>query len=376
MSAQASKTFRIGDLLQTSVYAQGSESGPLLLLAAGQRIETTAQLHKLKEAGFAVDFSSARRIRITTGARNRTSGSAAVRAQDEFQNRLQSAQRVRRQVIQATADLMARLIAGHQPDTAALLSVSADLAANVAAEPYAAVALTHLIRCDDYTIGHSVNVAILSAATGGILGRSSKELQVLSLSGLMHDVGKHRLSALDFGRPDQLTPPELDEYRKHARYGFETISACDGCPEEVARVALEHHERLDGSGFPRGMRGDELHPYSRLVAVTNAFDNLTAPQPNGEGLSAWQALRDLHTCFEGQFDNTALATLTKLVGVFPVGTYLMLSTGESGEVIAPNPDNGSVPIVRVDRDRHGYALPYPFLLDLRERSHQVIGVQA
>lgn len=367
---KARQTFRRGDRLDESIYAEGN----ILLLASGQRIDSPAQLKMLEEAGFEVDFKTPAKEAAPAPV-SKTQADPGLRAQEEFDERVRHAKRVRQGVKKATAELLARVNAGQKPDVDHLLPVASNLAADVTRDPYAIASITHLSQCDDYTLEHSVDVAILMVAIARLLGFPEEEHKLIVLAGMMHDVGKQKVPPEVLHKPGRLTDEEFQEIRRHPEYGYEILKQSEDCPEEVRLVALQHHERCDGQGYPQGLTAEQITPYSRISCVADTFDAMTADRVYKKGASAWYALSELHVRCKEQYDNQAVMALTKLVGVFPVGTRVKLDSGEIGDVVAPNPADSSRPMVRVDRDRHGHPLPYPFNLDLSKSPRHIVGAQ-
>ena len=363
----------MGDVLNTHVYSD-SDGPAVLLLAAGQRIDSPAQLRILKDAGFAVDFTAPSKSAPGAPA-VKTTADSGLRAQQEFESRTQSAQRVRAGVTKAAGKLRERLRSGQEPEFENLLPASAELAANVVSDPYAAAAITYLTECHDYIVEHSADVAILMVAIGTVLNRPEGELKALGLAGLLHDVGMQHLSTEILEKPGPLDPAEWREIRKHPMYGYHLLRRSD-CPKTVPIVAKEHHERADGSGYPDGLHGVQIHAHSRIAAVADSFAALTSTRPYRTAISAWRALSELVVQCRGQYDQQVVLALTRLVGVFPIGTKVQLDSGESGVVVAPNPEDGSRPVLRIDRDRHGHALGYSYNLELCASKRRIVSVQS
>jgi putative nucleotidyltransferase with HDIG domain len=257
----------------------------------------------------------------------------------------------------------------------ALRQAGASLLSEVTGDASAITTLTYLHPCDDYTVEHSADVAILMVAMAGVLAVHASELPVLALAGLMHDVGKQRVPEEILSKPGLLTGEEFAEIRKHPQHGFEILAACAGCPEAVRLVALQHHERLDSSGYPGRLNRDQLHPYSRIAAVADTFDAMTANRIYRDGCSPRTALLELYRDRSRKLDLQAVEALVRLVGVYPVGTRVRLNTGEHGVVVAPNPHDTTRPVVRIDRDRLGRLLPVPFTLSLGGETRHVAGAE-
>jgi HD-GYP domain-containing protein (c-di-GMP phosphodiesterase class II) len=380
-----SMVHRLGDVLSEAVYGQPHGARvPTLLLAAGQRIETERQLRLLREAGYRVllPSESARSTEHSPHVAQATAISDVSEAitdvgftqfQPQFAHRLEAATQVRQAATRAASDLMGRIWTGVPPDMKAMQEASSTLVSEVTADPQAVAALVFLLQCDDYTVEHSADVAILMVAIGRVLDVPLPELRILALGGLMHDAGKQRVPPGILDKPGKLSPAEFEEIRKHPQHGFDLLGECANCPQVVRTVALQHHERLDGSGYPAGLTQTELHPYSCIAAVADTFDAMTADRSYRKGQSPRQAVLELYGAAGKRLDTSAVQALIKLVGVYPVGTRVVLNAGQRGLVIAPNPNDSTRPAVLIDQDRNGRPVAAPFVLDLSAGAGCIVG---
>ncbi|HEY3283894.1 MAG TPA: HD-GYP domain-containing protein [Armatimonadota bacterium] len=364
-----SQLLKIGDVLAESLYGwlPGAQA-PVLLMAAGQRIETAAQLRRLREGGYSVDLPEEPDLFTATVKRAPTSTAHA-----EFQQRLQAAAKVHTVAVQACRDLIERVRVGHLPERAILENASEMLVNQVIQDPLAMTALTYLHRCDDYTIEHSANVSILMAAIAQVLELPDSERKVLALAGLMHDVGKQRVPLKTLSKSGPLSNEEFAQIWRHPLHGADILDELEGCPPVVREVAVQHHERLNGAGYPYGLTGDMLSLGSRIAAVADTFDAMTANRVYRQQISAREAILDLFASRGRLLDTRAVMALIRLVGVYPVGTRVLLNTGEGAIVVAPNPRNSARPTVVVDRDPAGRAIPKPFSISFRSDAYRIVG---
>jgi putative nucleotidyltransferase with HDIG domain len=373
---------RIGDVLDEPLYGQppGARE-PVLLLAAGHRIASVGQLRRLQAAGFPVDLPRVDLPRVEgpfppdlqearRSATSSTSATPSLRA--AIRERTEAALRVREVISGAARELLGRVRSGAAPNIEALEAAGSALVSEVSTDAGTIAALTHLRRCDDYTVEHSVDVAILMVAIAQVLGLREAELTEVAVAGLSHDVGKQRVPIAILNKVGSLTHEEFVELRKHPQYGYEILTECGQLNDAVALVALQHHERLNGSGYPAGLSHEQIHPYSRIAAVADSFDAMTADRIYRKGCSARQAVLELYSMADKALDQQAVHALIKLVGVFPVGTRVILDSGERGTVIAANPDDTTRPVVLIDQDRLGRNVATPYAVPLSAGRHQVV----
>ncbi|CAG0953846.1 Cyclic di-GMP phosphodiesterase [Phycisphaerales bacterium] len=176
---------------------------------------------------------------------------------------------------------------------------------------------------DFYTATHMVNVGTWMVSLAAELGYTDyDELSDICQAGLLHDIGKLRVPAQVLNKKERLAPEEWEMIRGHSRAGYEYLSRYPEVPEVAKRVALEHHERQDGTGYPSGLRDNAIHPISRVCAVVDSFDAMTAVRPfKSHTFTMDQALAELEK--EGaKFDLTVLATWIRMVRAAPAGEVM------------------------------------------------------
>ena len=200
---------------------------------------------------------------------------------------------------------------------------------------------------DDYTFSHSVQVCVLSIITGISLGLDHIKLKDLATGALIHDIGKTRVDRELLNKPGDLTTEEFIEIKRHAERGFEILRANQDISLLSAHIAYQHHERWDGNGYPRGLREQEIHLYSRIVAVADVFDALVADRPYRKAYSTSQAISLMRRMSGSQFDPGILESYLVNVAEFPIGTVVALSSGEIGVVVDTNREKPILPVVRV-----------------------------
>lgn len=200
---------------------------------------------------------------------------------------------------------------------------------------------------DDYTFSHSVQVCVLSIITGISLGLDQIKLKDLATGALIHDIGKTRVDKDILNKPGDLTPEEFAEIKRHAEHGFEILRANQEISLLSAHIAYQHHERWDGNGYPRGLREQEIHLYSRIVAVADVFDALVADRPYRKAYSTNQAVSLMRRMSGSQFEPGILESFLANIAEFPIGTVVALSSGEIGVVVDTNREKPILPVVRV-----------------------------
>ncbi|WCN38360.1 HD-GYP domain-containing protein [Aneurinibacillus uraniidurans] len=209
--------------------------------------------------------------------------------------------------------------------------------------------LTNICAQDHYIYAHSLNVAIYAAALALHLGYPDKDIVELGMGALLHDIGKLRVPGEVLYKPGRLTDDEFIEMKKHAEYGFEFLRNQEGVSLLAAHCAFQHHERLDGTGYPRGLKGDEIHRYARVLAVCDVFDAVTTNRVYRSAMLPHDAMEILYTGSGTHFEPEIVDAFRRTVAIYPIGLTVQLNTGETGVVVDYNRNVPARPVVRVTR---------------------------
>lgn len=204
--------------------------------------------------------------------------------------------------------------------------------------PDASVWLTRIQAKHAGTAHHSLNVAALSIVMGKAMGMSPREMEDLGVCGMLHDVGKTSISTDILNKTGPLTDEEYAEIQKHTRYGRDILMSTKSVMSGAADVAHSHHERIDGTGYPRRLNSETIPVYSRIVAITEAYDVMTTSQTYREASSPSEALQELYSKRGTQFDEELVIKFIEAVGIFPPGSVVEMVNGEIGIVLANTND--------------------------------------
>lgn len=223
---------------------------------------------------------------------------------------------------------------------------------------------------DEYTFVHSLNVCALAIIIGLESGLLGGQLTGLGVGALLHDVGKVIVPLNVLNKPNGLTPEEMALVKVHTLEGFQILRDQPGISLLSAHVALQHHERMDGTGYPRGLYGEEIHRYARIAAVADVMDALTSPRPYRTGVLPDQARRVVASLAGNQLDETFVDIILRRVCVFPSGSLIRLSSGETAVVSRQSPTDPARPVIRILTDRAGRTVaPYEMALDINPEAH-------
>lgn len=206
--------------------------------------------------------------------------------------------------------------------------------------------LTDIMGYDEYTYHHSVNTTVLALVLGMGKGYNHSRLLELGMGVLMHDVGKTKVSKEILNIKGSLTKEEFEEIKKHSSFGYEFIKNNQDFSLHSAHVALQHHEKWTGGGYPRGLKGNDIHEFGRIAAVADVYEALTSKRPYRDALEPYQAYEYVVAQSGFQFDPEIVKIFTKNVAVYPTGSGVELSNGLRGNVIKQNKSLPDRPIVR------------------------------
>jgi putative nucleotidyltransferase with HDIG domain len=194
---------------------------------------------------------------------------------------------------------------------------------------------------------HSLNVAVIAMMIGRAKGYSAEQLKALSFAALFHDMGKIKIPTAILRKQVPLSEPESNYLKLHTKYGLDMANQIEGFPESAKTVIVQHHELRDGSGYPEGLKGDEIDELAQVIIVANAFDNLCHTPVAAEQKIPYTALSHLYKNCKHLYKEENLNILIKFMGVFPPGTVVQLSNNMVGLVISVNASHLLFPNVLV-----------------------------
>ncbi|MFZ5968137.1 MAG: HD-GYP domain-containing protein [Bacillota bacterium] len=209
------------------------------------------------------------------------------------------------------------------------------------------VNLTDLRCVDEYTFAHSVNVAILSILIGKSLGYNELRLRDLGIGAMLHDIGKTQIPTSILNKPGPLLHEEFELMKKHTLYGFSILREYDDISSLSRIIALMHHERIDGTGYPLGKCNTEIHEFAKIVSVTDTYDALTSSRVYKEKITPDKAVEYLLSTSDVHYDQNIVNNLLNHIVVFPLGTLVQLNTVQKAIVIDNNRNYPTRPVVRI-----------------------------
>lgn len=223
-----------------------------------------------------------------------------------------------------------------------------EISASIMRNPGALISLARLKTADDYTYMHSVAVCALMVALarqwGGIDEATTREL---GMAGLLHDLGKALTPPEVLNKPGKLTDEEFMLVKQHPAEGHRLLLDGDNVGEIPLDVVLHHHEKMEGTGYPYRLRGDEISLYARMGAVCDVYDAITSNRPYKTGWDPGQSIRKMAEWCPGHFDDKVFKAFVKSLGIYPIGSLVQLASGRLAVVVEQTEHSLVVPKVKV-----------------------------
>lgn len=215
--------------------------------------------------------------------------------------------------------------------------------------------MTMLKSANEDVAEHSLNVSILAIAFAQALKFSQSEVEDVGMSALLHDIGQMRVEKSIIQKEGKLNQNERMEVVKHTRHGFDILSAKHDLTPSCIDVALSHHERLSGQGYPRGLKGDQISKVVRLISIIDVFDSLTSHQSFRKGLSVMEAYKILMAGKGTHFDENMVLKFIEWRSIYPPGSIVEMESGEVGIVVKTNKQQKLKPKVLLVLDEYKQA---------------------
>jgi HD-GYP domain-containing protein (c-di-GMP phosphodiesterase class II) len=222
------------------------------------------------------------------------------------------------------------------PDIPAVKACVDNIVDSMISNPDAVMFISRLRDEDINTYHHGVKVSLYLIALGRHLGIPKAQLAELGLIGMLADVGKIKLPRAILAKPSALTPAEFEIVKDHVDLSLASLDGAAGLTPAVLQGIAQHHERLDGSGYPKGLTGDQIGVYGRMTAIADSFSSMTTPRPYANASLPQEALLNLYECRGTLLSAPLIEQFVQAIGVFPVGCLVELSNGEVAVVVAHN----------------------------------------
>jgi len=264
-----------------------------------------------------------------------------------FEEEVKRAARICHQSRQAITAMFREVRMGREINQDEARYVVAEVSDSIIRNPSAMISIARLKTSDDYTYMHSVAVCALMIVLARQLDLPPQQVREAGYAGLLHDIGKMAIPAPILNKPGRLTDREFAEVREHPARGLELLKAGGVDDPVVLDVCLHHHEKVDGTGYPHRLRGEDISLFAKMGAVCDVYDAITSDRPYKRGWDPAEAVHKMAEWSAGHFDKTVFQAFVKSIGIYPVGSLVRLTTGRLGVVIDPGRQSLTCPQVKV-----------------------------
>lgn len=226
---------------------------------------------------------------------------------------------------------------------------------------------------ENHVFTHSLNVSLYACQLAIENGLPLKNIEEIGLGAMLHDLGKIYIPKEILNKPGKLTDEEFEQMKSHCELGFEQLKKIHEIPLPVAHCALQHHERLDGTGYPRGLQSSEIHKYAKILSVADVFDAVTSHREYRAAMLPHQALEILYGGSGTQFDSQQIQLFKNCIAIYPPGLTVKLNDGRKGIVSKYNFNAVGRPEIRILTDEEGRGI-LPFEIDLSSKKYLTVEI--
>jgi putative nucleotidyltransferase with HDIG domain len=265
---------------------------------------------------------------------------------------------------QAVTSMFNEARMGKTVDTAGAQRLVEEISDSVTRNPGALISLARLKTADDYTYMHSVAVCALMVALSKQLNLDEAQTRSAGIAGLLHDLGKAKMPMDVLNKPGKLTDEEFSIIKGHPEEGYKMLLAGSGVDPVALDVVLHHHEKTDGSGYPKHLKDEEISQFAKMGAVCDVYDAITSNRPYKAGWDPAESLRKMAEWTKGHFDPVIFQAFVKSLGIYPIGSLVLLSSGRLGIVVEQAEKSLLTPRVKVFFSTKANARIKPEVIDL------------
>ena len=296
----------------------------------------------------------------------------AVQEKTGFNDEIRRAAKICAKGKEAVVSMFQEARMGKAIEAEAAAPLVEEISNSVMRNPGALISLARLKVADDYTYMPSVAVCALMIALSRQLGLDEQQTRDAGMAGLLHDLGKAMIPIEILNKPGKLTDEEFALVKTHPEEGYKLLLEGKGISEMTKDVCLHHHEKIDGSGYPKGLNGETMSLYAKMGAVCDVYDAVTSNRPYKAGWDPAESIKRMAE-WKGHFDPTVFQAFVKSLGIYPIGSFVRLESGKLGVVIEQGDQSLLKPKVKVFFSTKSNAYIKPETIDLARSPEKIAG---
>ncbi|QSX30213.1 HD-GYP domain-containing protein [Shewanella cyperi] len=334
------------DKLAIGMYVSAVENNGKLAIASAGKIRQRQTIDKLLHSGIRHVWVDMERSDESCGLKPKAEAPKVARTKASRNQQQTQAKKILSEAKDLVRKVMSETFGGKAIEVTPFETLADSMLESIMLDADAFKCVSALRDKDAYLLEHSINVAFLLVTFGRHLKLDRNVLKQLAIGGLLHDIGKIKVDNRVLHKPGKLTPEEFEHMKLHQVYAQEIIQQSQGLSQVSKDVCLMHHEKLDGRGYPRGLKGDELPLHGRMSCIVDIFDALTATRCYKEAMSPAAAFKILLSLTPFHLDTDLVYDFIRCIGVYPVGSLVELSDGRVGIVWEAKDRDALHPVVK------------------------------
>ena len=276
-----------------------------------------------------------------------------------FEKEFDRAKSIYVDAVDVVSDILTDLRAGKLFTIKDVKNTVIEITGSIMRNPDAMMLLTQIESQGKASSQHALNVCILSTAFGRYLGMDEKKLYELALGAMLHDVGETQLPDGLMDKQQNYSQEELHLMQSHTLKGGEVLSQMDDIPDSAITIAMTHHERANGSGYPKRLINEQISTFAKIVSITDVYDSVTSGTKREESISSTDALKSMYDWRNELFDGELIELFIQSLGIYPIGSTVQLRSNEIGIVISTSAERRLSPtlLLVLDQDLEPYRPP-------------------
>ncbi len=258
-----------------------------------------------------------------------------------------SASKIHNEAIGLVNNVMDNVKLGQAIDISSIDELADNMLGSIFRNHHALTCLGCIRDKDSYLMEHSVNLSVLMSVYCRSMSMDKDIMHQTMVGALLHDIGKVMVPDEILHKPGRLTESEFTEMQHHVVYGRNMLKNMEGVSELSLTTMAQHHERIDGSGYPDGLKGDEISQHGKMVAIVDVYDAITADRCYHKGMTPNMGIKKLLEWSDNHLDRTLVNHFIRCIGIYPVGSLVLLESGRLGVVIESNEFDQRLPTLRL-----------------------------